>query len=174
MNLLVLMACSGAKESAPTQIEPESAFFEYYLGESLTTSPDGTRTYAENSVLVRRHVDPSGQQIVENTWYDQDARTTTMTRQGETDVFDASDDQGSFTGTLSYTGPVWHYTAWTYAISMTDGSGSLTGTGTLSDGVWASTKTYSNAQNEAEALITDTLQVIDEATFPAELPSHEP
>ena len=170
----LLVACSEpSSESTPVQKDSTpAAFYQYFTGQSVTTSPDGSRVYAENSVLVRRLVDPPNAEIVEETWYDTDARVTTMVRQGETDVFDASDNLGSFQGTITYTGPEWEWTGWTYDIQMLDGSGHLDGTGSTDGQTWQSQKTFYGTNDQPQAVVEDTLQMTDEAGFNAELPAH--
>lgn len=176
MTLFLLFACTTPSDTSKTDTDVSelSAFFQYFIGTSQTTSPDGKKVYQENAVLVRRQVDPPGNQIVEETWYDLDARVTTLTRQGDTSVFDATDATASFTGTITYTGEEWAWDDWNYDLTLTDGSGRVSGPGSFDVSHWESTKTFYDGKDQATALVLDDLTLTDEAGFDAELPSHTP
>lgn len=154
--------------SADDTGSPPAPFTLYLHGSSQVSSPDGSSAYGPaDDVLVRRTSTPAQGQIVEETWYSGEAGRTTLVRQGDTTVFDASDAAGTFTGTLSFDGPEWDWNHWTYDIVLTDGSGSLVGEGTWDGAAWQSVKTFSDADGNAVARIQDDLAGVDQASFDA-------
>ncbi len=95
-------------------------------------APDGVTPIqpAATSRIVRE-VMPAEGQIIETVVQGEERHRAVLTRQGDTAVFDASDDAHSFTGTITYEGPEWHWTSWTYALTMTESGLLLRGTGRI-------------------------------------------
>lgn len=137
----------------------------YYQGTSTTTSPDGSTPYGPPAaVLVRRHVDPAAGIIEESVINNGQAFPTTLTWTQGTE-FSASDEGATFRGTVTFSGPEWAWTSWTYDIAMSDGSGTLRGNGSLSaDGIHTE-KMFHAPDGSAQARIVEALIPIDEATY---------
>ena len=66
---------------------------------------------------------------------------------------------------MTFSGPEWAWTSWTYDLAISDGSGTLRGSGTLSaDGIQTE-KMFHAPDGSAQARIVETLTPIDEATY---------
>lgn len=165
--VLVLIACGAATSDVPTTHAEEHAAtsVRYYEGTSTTTSPDGATPYGPPvAVLVRRQVDPAAQRIEEHVINEGRAFPTTL-RQTQGEEFSASDEGETFHGTVTFSGPDWAWTSWTYDLTMSDGSGTLRGSGTLSAEGIDTEKMFHGPDGSAQALIVEHLRPIDEATY---------
>jgi len=80
-------------------------------------------------------------------------------------IFDADDQTHSFRGTVTFTGPEWAWTAWTYDLAMSDGSGTLRGNGHLAPGSLDTDKAFVAADGQPRAQIREHLEEVDEATY---------
>lgn len=170
--LLVFAACAGTKTATPAEPVPASEPARevvYYEGTSATTSPDGATPFGPPvTVVVRRTTDPTTKTIDEYVVHPGEEHPATMTLQ-EGAVFAATDPKGSFKGTITYSGPAWHYTGWTYNIALTDGSGTITGTGEATATTMKTDKQFVDAGGTPRARIREDFHVIDEATFQKKL-----
>jgi len=163
----VLLSCSSTPSPRPA--EPGDAIdttTTWYAGTMATSSPDGATPYGPpKPALVARTVDPSHRRIVEVVVDDGRLRTTTLHRKGDTNVFTASDDSTSFTGTVTMVGDGWSFSGWTYDLSMSDGSGKITGSAEI-DGTGIQTEKYFLAPNgEKQVKIVDQLAQISKAEY---------
>ena len=137
LGLVSLLAGCGAGASSASSTTPESvasvaAYQETFEGTVEMFAPDGVTPIqpAAPSRIVRE-VMPAEGQIIETVVQGEERHRAVLTRQGESNVFDATDDAHSFTGTITYEGPEWHWTSWTYALTMTESGLILRGTGRL-------------------------------------------
>ena len=136
------------------------------MGTVRVTSPEGSTPFGPpRPGLVARTVDSARGTIVETVLDDGALRTTTLTRRGETNVFDASDSEKTFSGTLTFSGTPWAWTGWTYALSMTDGSGTIEGTATIDDATLQTEKYFVSPDGERRARIVDDMKVIDKDEY---------
>jgi hypothetical protein len=138
---------------------------EYYYGTMTTTSPDGKVPYGPPAMtLVRRDVAPGDDRIVETVVQNGVTRVTTLSR-GDGATFSASADDGSFDGTVTFSGEEWSWESWTYGISLSDGSGRIEGSGRF-DGKWLETEKYFVATNgERRARMSDRLVRIEREEY---------
>ncbi|MFO0745759.1 MAG: hypothetical protein U1F43_08805 [Myxococcota bacterium] len=168
----LLAACSRKPPPPPPPLAkvPDGAVVQAYLGTHSMSSPDGATPYGEpGQVAVRRVIDAKGGVILEEVVWPGEAFPTTLTRTGTTAVFDAKDLAGTFTGTVTFSGPEWHWNAWTYAIDMADGSGKLTGTGQIAaDGTMTTDKLFVGSDGTPKARLRETLAPLPAASFEAE------
>lgn len=137
LGLLSLLAGCGAASTAESNTtlqaaSPMAAYQEEFEGTVEMFAPDGVTPIqpAAPSRIVRE-VMPAEGQIIETVVQGEERHRAVLTRQGESNVFDATDDAHSFTGTITYEGPDWHWTSWTYALTMTESGLILRGTGRL-------------------------------------------
>jgi len=159
---------TSAAKSATTE-KPANAE-AHFRGTSQAMSPDGATMFGPPTpVLVKRTLMPAEGVIVEDVHHGKDHHFTTLVRQGETGVFEASDDAAGFTGTVTFAGDPYAPGSWTYDITMGDGSGRLTGEGSLSDAGIKTTKTFASPDGVARARIVDDLAPIDAATYASAL-----
>jgi hypothetical protein len=131
----------------------------------VTTSPDGETPYGPpKTVVARRTVSPSEGTISEYVVHPGEEHPSTLTRVGDTNVFRAEDEANTFEGTVTFEGPEWEWTRWTYDIEMSDGSGSVTGTGRLDGNGMETEKVFSGPDGAPVARITEHLEQIDNET----------
>ena len=126
-----LAACAGAvtlKADAGTA---------YYFGPAAFFSPDGRLPYGKTDSAVKREVLDGGARIIETVTQPAPApgmrpkeSVTELKRRKQTLVYTASDDKGTFSGTVTFKDPA--LKSWTYKIKMAKG-GEITGTGSLSE-----------------------------------------
>lgn len=169
LALLCVAGCATTRQPGGTTAvahEPPQPTTAYYFGTVQTSSPDGAQPYGPPKPgLVQRVIDPARGTIVETVLDRGALRRTTLTRQAETNVFAATADDASFTGTLTMTGEPWAYTGWTYAISMTDGRGRIEGTGTLDATGLRTEKYFVSADGVRRVRIVDDLRPIERAEY---------
>ncbi|MEW5850903.1 MAG: hypothetical protein AB2A00_19105 [Myxococcota bacterium] len=127
-------ASSGEKKDTPTAGSEQVA---YYRGNSTSTSPDGSTPFGQaQETLVMRVVSPKENRILEKVRQGGRDFDTTLLRVEGSNKFTATDQGSTFTGTLTFEGQEWAWNAWTYDITMADGSGKIEGKGTLGkDGI---------------------------------------
>ena len=134
-GVISLLAGCGASSSTgsqttPEAASPEAAYQEAFEGTVEMFAPDGvTPIQPAASSRIVREVMPAEGQIIETVVQGEERHRAVLTRQGESAVFDATDDEHSFTGTITYAGPEWHWTSWTYALTLTESGLLLQGTG---------------------------------------------
>lgn len=171
----LLLACAGSSTNVhtsthttvvePTTVEHRELVVTCYEGTTTVTSPDGATPYgAPAPVVVRRTVSPSEGTISEHVVSPGEEHPTTLTRVDDSNVFQATDDGNTFSGTLTFEGPEWEWTSWTYDISMTDGSGALRGTGRLEGNVMENEKIFAGPEGDPQARITEHLEQLDHET----------
>ena len=160
----VLGACGGSDSSTPAPT-PE---VRYYVGTSVTASPDGSRVFATDDVAVKRTVDKAGKQITELVVHKGESFPTTPTERGDTNGFDATDGARSFTGTITFQGAPWSWNSWDYALTLTAG-GTITGHGDRSDAAITTAKVYAGANGAATAQIREDLKAVDADTYAAKV-----
>ena len=137
--LTLLAACASGPatqtESAPATAPAakQAPAPTYYSGAVMTTSPDGEQPLGPPvKVLAKRQLLPAENKIVEEVWHSGRHIVTTLLRK-EGGLFSASDAGGSFSGTLTFSGDDWDWSAWTYDIQLSDGSGKISGRGAKTD-----------------------------------------
>lgn len=142
------------------------------MGESATTSPDGSTPYGPPKFVVARWVmEASGNRLVEDTWHSGEHFRSVFVRRPNTLIFDVADDGKIFSGTVTFaiapdTGQ-WNRSAMTYALKMLDGSGTVTGTARWDGDALKTNKVFADPANVAKARIRDSLQVISKDEFDA-------
>jgi hypothetical protein len=167
--ILITCACGSAPTSpaspeAPAAAPAQHSEIAYYEGTTTATSPDGSTPFGPPiPVIVRRTIDPAAKTIEEYVVNPGEEHPATMTQRAG-DVFSVSDPKGEFTGTLTFAGPAWHYTSWTYDIKIGT-TGSITGHGEVSAAALKTEKQFIDAGGTPRARMTDDLHAIDKATF---------
>ncbi len=162
---LFAVACAAAP-AAPAAA-PST---QHYAGSLQVTSPDGATPYGPSRAsLVARVVDPAARTVVERVLDEGKLRTATLRQVGDTPVFEATDDEGSFGGTLTFAGDPWAPAGWTYALSMTDGSGRIEGHATLDGAGIRIEKHFVGPDGARKARITEVLQPITAEAYAAAL-----
>jgi hypothetical protein len=171
-----ISSCGGKNGTAPPETpkptrEPPAAAsmnpdVHYYKGTSTTTSPDGKTPYGPPADdIVQRTVDRQAGTIVEDVVMAGRDVPTTMRRKGTTLEFDASDEGGTFSGTLTYSGPEWD--SWTYALTVGK-TGSISGTGKIVDGTIMTDKMFNGPDGKPVAHISEKLAPATAEEFASE------
>lgn len=160
-----LFACNSARNAAAAE---QKASVHYYYGEVRTSSPDGKIPYGPpKHSLVKRTIDPGARRIIEVVKQGDRVFTTTLTQTDKAEVFTVTDEGGGFTGTITFSGTPWSWSAWTYDIAMADGSGRIVGSGQLQDRVLSTAKKFLAPDGTEKVLITESLGEITEAEYRA-------
>lgn len=166
---LALSACATPTSTpdAPTTTAPKTT---WYAGTVNVTSPDGATPYGPpQPALIARTVDEATNTITEVIVDQGVLRTTTLHREGDTNVFTAGDDANSFSGTLTMAGAGWDITGWSYDLTMTDGGGKLTGSAVLSATGLATDKLFVDATGAPKARIAEVATPVTQAEYDAKL-----
>jgi hypothetical protein len=156
-----LLACGGnaappTAAPVPQKVaEPNAESESYYAGTMTVSSPDGLKAYGPpKTALVRRTLNPAKGTIVEAVMQDKLIVATWTLKPGSKTVFDVTDADHTFSGTVTVVGDPWQYSAWDYAINMADGSGAITGRGNWDA---AGIHTRKNFVGKSNVLIVDEL-----------------
>lgn len=121
-SLVFLSSCghSDSKNNSFGLIEADSV--NYYYGP--VSYSQGGETYS----LIKRTISPSRSQIIEELIQPPRVEgqaafsdVTTMTRVGTSNEFAVTDSLKSFQGKISFQGPEWKWTSWTYQIEGVSG-----------------------------------------------------
>ncbi len=154
---------SSKREDRPVT-SPVAPVTTHYAGTTQVHSPDGTTPYGPpKQALVVRTVDGVSGTITEVVLDEGKTRSTTLTRTDVANVFQASDAEKSFSGTVTFTGTAPDWTGWTYALTMSDGSGRIEGSATIDATSLRTQKTFVSADGQPRARITDTLLKVSQA-----------
>ncbi len=158
-----------APASPATAPAVRGAEVRYYVGSTTTTSPDGARAYGPASTIaVRRTVDSAAGTIDEHVVHPGRVYPTRLRRSGVAGVevvFAATDDAGSFAGTVTFAGPDWAWTTWNYEIVLRDGSGTLRGSGRSVGATIDTDKLFVGPDGQPRARIREHLAEVDARTF---------
>lgn len=168
--LLALVAALGPACKPPATAKPVTRDeTHYYVGTVITTAPDGVQAYGpELKIAARRGLDADAGTIEEYVVHPGKAYPTRLRRtegSGEGVVFAAEDEARSFSGTVTFTGPDWAWTAWAYDIVLRDGSGSLRGTGRADARSIDTDKLFIGPDGQPRARIREHLERVDAPTF---------
>jgi len=169
VSLLALAGCGTADTSDEAPVHR----VEYFFGAVETFMADGlTPLGSTQDSLVQRSVLEAEKTIVEEVWWLGDSHfTTEMSQVDGTTTFLAADREGSFTGSLVYSGEAWNWAAWSYDITMSDGSGTLVGSGQLGvDGI-TTEKQFLSPAGSVQVVIREDLPRISEEEFVALRPA---
>lgn len=159
---IILSACSTSKNITNNAILNT----HYYYGEVKITSPDGKIPYgAVKHSLVKRTIDEKGKTIIEYVNQDGKMFNTKLTQTDKINVFTATDDAKSFSGTITFAGEDWKWNNWTYDIEMADGSGKILGDGKLSASGLETTKKFVLPNGKQQVLITENLKEITKEEY---------
>ncbi|MCA9615062.1 MAG: hypothetical protein KC586_20035, partial [Myxococcales bacterium] len=139
---------------------------ELFVGERVTTSPDGSVPYGPPAPTVARRVyDADHHRVLEDVFYDGSLHRTTLELDLAASSCSATDEASSFEGTIHFRGDdPFRWESWTYDLRMSDGSGTITGEGARSAEGFHSTKTFS-AGGEPRARIRETFRQVEQAEF---------
>jgi len=173
---LLLAACGGSSASSPqgggaskpgkpAKLPPEST--TYYLGTSQASGADGTPFGPPQPALVERIVKPAHKTIIETVLVDSRMLTTTLTQSQRPHVFEAIDEIASFTGTLTYEGPMWAFTRWHYDIILADGKGRIEGFAEIKLDRLHIEKFFVGPGGERQVRIVEDLKKITRSAFEA-------
>ncbi len=151
----------SARSSAMNIANNDILNTHYYYGEVNTTSPDGKIPYGPvKHSLVKRTIDEKGKTIIEDVMQDGKLFNTKLTQTEKNNVFSATDDAKSFSGTNTFAGENWEWSNWTYDIEMTNGSGKIVGEGKLTSSGIETIKKFILPDGKEQVLITENLKEI--------------
>ncbi len=159
---IIISACSSSKNITKNDILNT----HYYYGEVKTNSPDGKISYGPvKHSLVKRTIDEKGKTIIEYVIQDGKLFNTKLTQTDKNNVFTATDDAKSFSGTITFAGETWKWSNWTYDIEMTNGSGKIVGEGKFSSSGIETTKKFILPNGKAQVLILENLNEITKEEY---------
>ncbi len=139
----------------------------YFVGTSQASSPDGATSFGSARAYVAKRTGSIAKGIiVEEIAQDGMSSTTTLTRRGDSSVFDATDADRTFSGTVTYSGDPFTAGEWEYALTLADGS-KLTGRGSLSASGLGATKLVTSPDGQPKARIVDDLKVSTDVDYAA-------
>lgn len=159
---IIILGCSSFKNITDNDILET----HYYYGEVKTTSPDGKIPYGPLKYsLVKRTIDQKEKTISEYVMQDGKLFNTKLTQTDKSNVFATTDDEKSFSGTITFTGESWKWSSWTYNIEMTDGSGKIIGDGKLTSIAIETIKKFVLPNGKEQVLITENLKEITKEEY---------
>ena len=159
---LIVLVCSSFKNITNNDILET----HYYYGEVKVTSPDGKTPYGPVKYsLVKRTIDEKEKTIIEDVRQDGKQFNTKLSQTKEDNVFTATDEDKSFSGTMTFTGDKWKWTNWTYNIEMTNGSGKIVGEGRLTSSAIETIKKFVLPNGKEQVLITEHLNEISKQEY---------
>lgn len=174
--LVALLGCGSEKgtdqvdDSATDEIEINPQI-QYLQGTFETTSPDGSMTYEAVDVLAQRTIDSVAGTIVEDTFHGDEVRKTFFTLQPGTLIFNVTDEENTFSGTVEFESDDWVSSNVTYDLeTFGDYPGTITGTGVWEAETYITDKVFANSEGAIEAQIVEVLTVISEEEYSAALP----
>ena len=166
LGCAALTGCAAPQPTASTA-EPSTV---WYSGTVAVSSADGATPYGPpKQALVARTVDKAHNLIVEVVVDDGVLRTTTLQREGDSNVFSATDNDKTFSGKVMMTGEGWNISGWTYDLAMADGSGRIAGTATVDASGIQTEKHFVTPDGRKKVRIADTLTPISKAEYDAKL-----
>jgi len=171
--LMALLGCTNDKrtESSSTGDAETGPYTQFLQGTFETTSPDGSVTYEAVDVLAQRTIDSAAGTIVEDTFHGDEPRTTIFTLQPGTLIFDVTDEDNTFAGTITFESDDWVGSNVTYDLEIFgDYPGSITGTGIWQADTYITDKEFANPMGTIEARTVEVLTVISEEQYAAALP----
>jgi len=169
--LLTFLGCSSNEATDDTANEETGPQFQYLQGTSETTSPNGAMIYEEVDVLAKKTIDSIAGTIVEDTLHGDEARKTFFTLQPGTLIFDVTDEENSFSGTVTFESDDWAKSNLTYNLELFgDYPGTLTGTGTWEADTYITDKEFADPEGVVQARTTEELTLITEEEYSAALP----
>lgn len=147
----------------------------YYFGTVKYSSLDGRMPFGKTRSAAKREISAGGALVVETVTepgrspsMPAQTFTTRITRRGETLVYDAADDEKTFTGTVTFSGP--GLEAWTYDIKLVKG-GELTGSGKLTPEGLSAVKVMAGPD---EVKITEELKTVSQDEYAREIEEMRP
>ena len=179
MNKLLALAtvawvACGGHATPPTAKQPVvavaatpvlKAVTTYYTGTTEMAPPDSKEPRMPRPYIVERTVNPEEHTLIEKVLVHGTMTATTMTATADPNVFTATDENKSFTGTITYKGPAWAWTSWHYDLKMSDGSGTIAGDATITDGNIDTVKDFASPDGIVRMVIKDHIKPVDESQF---------
>ena len=173
ITVIALAACGGhaaapvAKQPTPVVAATPTlkTVTTYYTGTTEMAPPESKEPRNPRPYIVERTVDPEEHQLVEKVLVHGTMTATTMTATADPNVFTATDENKSFTGTITYKGKPWAWTSWHYDLKMADGSGTISGDATVTDDNIDTVKRFASPDGIVRMVIKDHIKPVDESVF---------
>ena len=168
ISYFFLLGLLGACANTPVSqsVDETSPVTTWYAGTTSVFSADGKTPYGPpKEALVARTVDREKLSIVETVLDEGVMRTTTLRREGATNVFRAGDVENSFSGTITMRGSDWDFTGWSYDLSMTDESGGIVGSATIDATGIQTEKYFVSPDGQKMVKCVENLKVIPKAVY---------
>ena len=168
----MFMGCATMNTTTDTKLaEKPTTTIQYLKGQMITTSPDGSTPFGPPvQVLAKRTIDSTRGEIVEDTWHGKEQHKTILRLRAGSFSFDASDENKTFEGLMTFQSDDWLRGSVTYNIKMVDHSGTITGTGAWSGDTYSTNKLFADPSGTPRARMTETLQTITKEEFLASIP----
>jgi hypothetical protein len=167
--LAVLVSALALPGSAVAGAIPSTTL--YYFGDVKHFAPDGAKVLWKTTSLVKRVLDPSQNTIMETVTQPPRAPNSpavefTMigTRVGNTNTFSVTAPDHSYSGAMTYSGPDWKWSHWSYDLTMKTGEKIAGGGSVTGEGVKI-TKLWLGPGGELTRLIQEDLKPISEAKY---------
>ncbi len=170
--LLTTLGCSDQADSSSADGDENGGpYVQYLQGTFETTSPDGGMTYEAVDVLAKKTIDSAAGTIVEYTLHGDEFRTTFFTQRPGTLIFDVTDEENTFSGTMTYEADDWATSDVTYDLEIFGQyPGTITGSGVWEADTYITDKVFTNSSGTVEARTTEVLTLIGEDEYSTALP----
>ncbi len=175
VSLLAVSGCgSQSRVTPPPAPPPEPApapvaadETSYYLGTSDVLGMDGTVYVDDAPSILERTVSPRTGTITETVYvqFQGAMMTSTLRQTDDPQVFQATDEKASYSGTLTYAGDPWNPTGWTYDITLADNGGTITGTAKFSRDEISAEKLFTDGGGQPRARILDVVKRVTKEEY---------
>lgn len=163
LGLALAAGCAASpRPTAPAAADGTA----WYFGPSSYFSPDGRIPYGGTESAVRREISGGGALIVETVTQPGHSPSmpamvsvARMSRRGGSLVYDAADDEKTFSGTVTFSSA--DLSSWTYDLELARG-GTVTGSGSLSGGAIRTEKLLGL---ERPMLVREELKAVSEREY---------
>lgn len=174
-NAALIIVSAALTACAAAVVLKASDGVTYFCGETASFTPDGRLPYGKTEAAVKRELLAGGARIVETVTLPAPGHgmrpktvVTELKRRGKKLVYDAADQKGTFSGTVTFKDA--ELKSWTYDLKFRDG-GAVKGTGALTaEGL----KTEKSVTAGRPMLVRDDLKAVSQEEYQAMVNSFQP
>jgi hypothetical protein len=166
----ILAASAAIHADSQSKKKTAAPSTSYYFGPVVYVSPDGKTVMGKVASLVTRTVNPASATITETVMQASRASNgktreykATLTRK-DANHFSITDAEHSYTGTITFSGPEWNWTDWTYDLQLVEG-GRITGKGSLTKDGLLIEKTLLEKDGSTRLIVRENLKPVTQALY---------